>query len=286
MEIAEDLIGRNPVAAEQLKNNGSADLSYALAGRRAVPRQRLQAALDLRDRHARDPDADPVVPGSRPAGALATSCRSATASCSSRADRIGQVLDARRDRRPHERRARDSHPHDRGSDRVPARAQEGDDSSARAAQRHADVRPGAARGPAPGAEGHSGRRDARPRDDRDRARSVRNRPPRHVDAAHDRRRQDRRAHRRRVPAGRSARRSATGCRRRFSTSFRSACCRARTGRGRVAVLEILKSTLRTRDYVEQGESNGKTLLDAMRDGKQDGMQHFDGEIERLIRAET
>ena len=56
------------------------------------------------------------------------------------------------------------------------------------------------------------------------------------------------------------------------------------GLGRVALLEILKSTLRTREYVEQGESNGKTLLDAMKDGKQDGMQHFDGEIERLLRA--
>jgi len=56
------------------------------------------------------------------------------------------------------------------------------------------------------------------------------------------------------------------------------------GLGRVALLEILKSTLRTREYVEQGESNGKTLLDAMKDGKQDAMQHFDGEIERLLRA--
>ena len=55
------------------------------------------------------------------------------------------------------------------------------------------------------------------------------------------------------------------------------------GLGRVPLLEVLKSTLRTREYVEQGESNGKTLLDAMKDGKQDGMQHFDGEIERLLR---
>jgi twitching motility protein PilT len=56
------------------------------------------------------------------------------------------------------------------------------------------------------------------------------------------------------------------------------------GSGRVALLEILKSTLRTREYVEQGEQGGKTLLDAMRDGAQDGMQHFDGEIEKLVRA--
>jgi twitching motility protein PilT len=58
------------------------------------------------------------------------------------------------------------------------------------------------------------------------------------------------------------------------------------GKGRVALLEILKGTLRTREYVEQGEQNGKTLLDAMKDGKQDGMQHFDGEIERLLRADV
>jgi twitching motility protein PilT len=56
--------------------------------------------------------------------------------------------------------------------------------------------------------------------------------------------------------------------------------------GRVAVLEILKATLRTRGYVEQGESDGKTLLDAMRVGTEDGMQHFDGEIEKLIRADV
>jgi len=56
------------------------------------------------------------------------------------------------------------------------------------------------------------------------------------------------------------------------------------GHGRVAVLEILKSSLRTREYVEKGENEGKTLLDAMRDGSQEGMQYFDGEIERLIRS--
>ena len=55
------------------------------------------------------------------------------------------------------------------------------------------------------------------------------------------------------------------------------------GTGRVAAFEILKSTLRTREYVEKGEGDGKTLLDAMRVGSQDGMQTFDGEIEKLIR---
>ena len=55
------------------------------------------------------------------------------------------------------------------------------------------------------------------------------------------------------------------------------------GTGRIAAIEILKSTLRTREYVEKGEGEGKTLLDAMRSGSTEGMQHFDGEIERLIR---
>ena len=54
--------------------------------------------------------------------------------------------------------------------------------------------------------------------------------------------------------------------------------------GRIAAVEILKSTMRTREYVEKGEGEGNTLLDAMRDGTMDGMQHFDGEIERMIRS--
>jgi twitching motility protein PilT len=53
--------------------------------------------------------------------------------------------------------------------------------------------------------------------------------------------------------------------------------------GRIAVLEILKSTMRTREYIEQGEKEGKTLLDAIKDSALDGMQSFDGEIERLVR---
>ena len=56
------------------------------------------------------------------------------------------------------------------------------------------------------------------------------------------------------------------------------------GSGRIAAFEILKSTVRTREYVERGESDGKTLLDAMRDGDTDGMQCFDDEIEKLIRT--
>src|SRR5882724_11016732 len=56
------------------------------------------------------------------------------------------------------------------------------------------------------------------------------------------------------------------------------------GNGRVAAIEVLKSTMRTREYVEKGEGEGKTLLDAMRDGATEGMQNFDGELDRMIRA--
>jgi twitching motility protein PilT len=56
--------------------------------------------------------------------------------------------------------------------------------------------------------------------------------------------------------------------------------------GRLAVLEVLKATMRTREYIERGETEGRSLVDAMRDGELDGMQHFDGELEKLVRAGT
>jgi twitching motility protein PilT len=56
------------------------------------------------------------------------------------------------------------------------------------------------------------------------------------------------------------------------------------GQGRIAAIEILKSTLRTREYIEKGETEGKSLIDAMEQGDQDGMQTFDGVIEKLIRS--
>jgi len=55
------------------------------------------------------------------------------------------------------------------------------------------------------------------------------------------------------------------------------------GKGRIAVIEILKSTLRTKDYLEKGESEGKSLMDAMEQGDMEGMQTFDGVIEKFIR---
>jgi twitching motility protein PilT len=75
---------------------------------------------------------------------------------------------------------------------------------------------------------------------------------------------------------------------RFSKAFRCIVSQRllprKDGKGRIAAIEILKSTMRTRDYVEKGEAEGKSLLDAMRDGDTEGMQHFDGEIDKLIRG--
>lgn len=77
---------------------------------------------------------------------------------------------------------------------------------------------------------------------------------------------------------------------RFSKSFRYIVSQRlipkHDGKGRAAVFEILRSTLRTREYVQKGETEGKSLLDAIRDGSVDGMQCFDDEIEKLIRAGT
>jgi twitching motility protein PilT len=70
---------------------------------------------------------------------------------------------------------------------------------------------------------------------------------------------------------------------RLSQSFRyiiSQRLLPKIGGGRIAALEILKSTMRTRDYVVKGETEGRSLTDAMHDGQVDGMQTFDDEIER------
>jgi twitching motility protein PilT len=72
---------------------------------------------------------------------------------------------------------------------------------------------------------------------------------------------------------------------RFAQSFRYVLSQRllpKVGGGRIAVLEILKSTMRTRDYVLKGETEGRSLIDAMHDGTVDGMQTFDDELEKLF----
>ncbi|MGA8762590.1 MAG: PilT/PilU family type 4a pilus ATPase [Candidatus Sulfotelmatobacter sp.] len=76
-------------------------------------------------------------------------------------------------------------------------------------------------------------------------------------------------------------------RERLAKSFRFIICQRllpRTDRGgRVPVFEILKSNTRTRECIEKSERDGKTLLDAIKAGASEGMQHFDGEIAQLVR---
>jgi twitching motility protein PilT len=79
----------------------------------------------------------------------------------------------------------------------------------------------------------------------------------------------------------------TSIRMRFAQAFRYVVSQRLAPRcdrdGRVAIMEILKSTARTREYVLKGSSDGRSLVDAMHDGMIDGMQHFDYEIVKLIR---
>ena len=72
---------------------------------------------------------------------------------------------------------------------------------------------------------------------------------------------------------------------RFSQAFKWVVSQRlipKQGGGRMAICEILRSTARTREYVQEGEREGKSLIDAMNDSILDGMQSFDYELERLI----
>jgi twitching motility protein PilT len=75
-------------------------------------------------------------------------------------------------------------------------------------------------------------------------------------------------------------------RERFAKSFRYIICQRLMSKGdrsgRVAAFEILKANARTRECIEKGERENKSLLDAMKAGASEGMQHFDGEIAQLV----
>ena len=61
---------------------------------------------------------------------------------------------------------------------------------------------------------------------------------------------------------------------------------ARKDGGRVAIVELLKNTPITSNYLECEDPSGGTLLEALKNGASEGMQHFDAEIEKLVRAGT
>ena len=52
------------------------------------------------------------------------------------------------------------------------------------------------------------------------------------------------------------------------------------------ILEVFKNTPRTAHYLDCEDPAGANLLDAIKNSSSEGMQSFDQEIERLVRAEV
>src|SRR5437588_346061 len=79
-------------------------------------------------------------------------------------------------------------------------------------------------------------------------------------------------------------------RERFAKSFRYIICQRLLPKadrsGRVPAVEILKANARTRECIEKGERENKTLLEAIKAGTAEGMQHFDGDIARLVKSQV
>ena len=112
----------NETVLRTLKDTGSCRPVVRAARSLPLPRQRLPPARHVRDRHARDRARRSRR--SQELGPAAGDRRLRDAQERHRArdrpDRLGQVVDAGRDHRPDQREPRRSHPHHRGSDRVPA----------------------------------------------------------------------------------------------------------------------------------------------------------------------
>ena len=73
---------------------------------------------------------------------------------------------------------------------------------------------------------------------------------------------------------------------RLSQSFRriiSQRLMPKVGGGRIAAIEVLAANSRTREYIEKGEKDGRSITDAMNDGELEGMQTFDVVLEKFIR---
>jgi twitching motility protein PilT len=56
------------------------------------------------------------------------------------------------------------------------------------------------------------------------------------------------------------------------------------GTGRIAVVELLRANPRTQSCIDVHDSSAESLVQAMRDGSSEGMQYFDGELEKLVHA--
>ena len=200
---------------KRLENDWQIDFSYSIPGQGALPRERLLPARlavgaafrliphempKLERRSALPPVLEDFT--KKPRGFVLVTGPTG----SGKSTTLAAMLDLINDD------AARAHPHDRGPDRVPAPAQEVHRQPARAGRRRAELRARPEGRAAPGPGRDPRRRDARPRDDLDRADRGRDRPPRVRHAAHAGHRADGRPHRRRVPARRSSSRCACSCR--------------------------------------------------------------------------
>ena len=58
----------------------------------------------------------------------------------------------------------------------------------------------------------------------------------------------------------------------------------KNGKGQVAAIEILRVTPRVLELLQHESNSSENLLHAMKEGSAEGMQHFDDEIAKLVRA--
>ncbi len=169
------------------------------------PRQRLPPArIDLFCPPCHSAQGAALQRSRPPAGSRAA-CRGAPrARARHGRDRLGQVDDARCDRRPRQPDPGLAHRHDRGSARVSPPGPDVDRQPARGRPRHRELRPGASARASPGPRHDPDRRASRRRDGANGPSGSGIRAPRLFDPAHDRRRRDDQPPRRVLPRGQAA----------------------------------------------------------------------------------
>ena len=186
---------------QHVRERGGADFGFAFGDMARFRVSVFKEKGNFGDGPAADPQQDADDGADRPAAfGQGAALQAARPGAGDRPHRLGQDDHARLHDQHHQRGARRGpHRHHRGPDRVLPQAQEGDRHPARDRRGRAELRRGAAPRAAPGPGRRSGRRNARPGDDRrgdhgggNRALGVRH-------AAHHRRGQDDRPRRQRVP---------------------------------------------------------------------------------------
>ena len=186
--IAGDLVARQPAGAADAQGTGRLRFFVLAARARPLPRQHVSPARHLRHRHAGHRVADSDARGAQPSAVLADAASLKNGivlvtgpTGSGKSSTLAAIIDLINETRAdHILTIEDPieflHQHKKAT--VHQRELHSDTPTSR----------GAPGGAAAGAEGDPGRRDARPRDDRDRADGGRDGPPGLLDAPYDRRR--------------------------------------------------------------------------------------------------